>query len=161
MASNVNTPAFEQRTAMSPRTIVDARDIDRPFRALFHVAATCFVAGLVTDIVYARSPDFVWATFSVWLITIGLVVALVAAIVGLVDRVVHRRLGTLGSAWIYLLGIVLACVAEIFNAFVHSRDAYQSVVPEGVTLSAVTVLILLLTPIVGRSVYNTRIRKAA
>ncbi len=141
---------------------VDAalRDTDRPFRMIFSAAACCFVGALVTDIVYLRAPDFVWTTFSIWLITIGLLVAAVAAIVGLVLRIAHRRLGTLGSRWGYLIGIVAACVVEIFNAFVHSRDAYESVYPDGIALSAIAVVLLILTPIVGRAVANNRPRKA-
>jgi uncharacterized membrane protein len=36
-------------------------------------------------------------------------------------------------------------VLSIINAFVHSRDAYTSVVPTGLILSSVVVLILLVT----------------
>ncbi len=39
----------------------------------------------------------------------------------------------------------------MFNAFVHSRDAWESVVPTGLTLSVVAVLILLLIPVFERS----------
>ena len=124
-------------------------DVDRPFRMLGGMAATCFIGALVTDIVYARAPDMVWV--SVWAITIGLIVAAVATLTGLVDRAVHRRFGTLGTRWPYLLGFALVVVVEIFNAFVHSRDAYQAVVPEGITLSAVAVVLLVATLVVGRT----------
>ena len=36
-------------------------------------------------------------------------------------------------------------VLSIINVFVHSRDAYTSVVPTGLILSALVVLILLVT----------------
>ena len=39
----------------------------------------------------------------------------------------------------------MALVLAIVNAFVHSRDAYTSVVPTGLILSALVVLILLVT----------------
>jgi uncharacterized membrane protein len=45
----------------------------------------CFVGAFVTDLVYWRSMSFIWATFSVWLLTAGLIMAAAAAIVGLID----------------------------------------------------------------------------
>jgi len=33
----------------------------------------CFVGAFITDIVYWRSMSFIWETFSVWLLTAGLV----------------------------------------------------------------------------------------
>jgi uncharacterized membrane protein len=40
------------------------------------------------------------------------------------------------------LGYAIALVLSIFNAFVHSRDGYTSVVPTGLTLSAIVAIIL-------------------
>ena len=154
-----NDIGIDARAPLVDRRAVDPAETDRLFRSIITVAASCFIGALVTDIVYARAPDFVWVTFSVWLITVGLLVAAVAALVGLVDRIVHKRLGTLGSRWPYLVGIVAAVVVSIFNAFVHSRDAYQAVVPDGITLSAVAVLLLLLTPLAGRLLTPTRSRE--
>jgi uncharacterized membrane protein len=39
----------------------------------------------------------------------------------------------------------VALVISIFNALIHTRDAYTSVVPTGLILSAIVVLILLIT----------------
>ena len=52
----------------------------------------------------------------------------------------------------------LRLVLAIFNAFIHSRDAYTSVVPTGLILSALTVLILLVTGWMGwEMVYRHRV----
>jgi uncharacterized membrane protein len=51
----------------------------------------------------------------------------------------------LKPAWIHAVGNVVALLLCIVNAFVHSRDAYTSVVPTGLILSALVVLILLVT----------------
>jgi len=49
-------------------------------------------------------------------------------------------------------------IVEIFNIFVHSRDAYTSVVPAGLILSALAVLILLVTGWMGwEMVYRHRV----
>ena len=147
-------------STLTPPVVTRTEDADVPFKLFFGAAAACFVGGLVTDIVYARSPDMVWVTFSVWLITIGLILAAVAVIFGAIDRLVHHRFGALSSRWPYLLGFAAASVVEIFNAFVHSRDAYTAVVPDGIALSVVAVLILVLTSIGGRVYSRSRTRRS-
>jgi uncharacterized membrane protein len=42
-------------------------------------------------------------------------------------------------------GNVTALILSIFNCLIHTRDAYTSVVPSGLILSALVVLILLVT----------------
>ncbi len=149
MASTLNAPV-----------VIPVEDGDVPFKLVFGAAASCFVGALVTDIVYARNPDMVWVTFSVWLITIGLVLALVAVVLGAIDRLVHHRFGALTSRWPYVFGFAAASVVEIFNAFVHSRDAYVAVVPDGMTLSVVAVAILAVTAFAGRAYTRSRTRKS-
>jgi len=45
----------------------------------------CFVGVFLTDLVYWRTADMLWADFSTWLVTVGLIMACLAAIAGLVD----------------------------------------------------------------------------
>ncbi|CAN7374091.1 DUF2231 domain-containing protein [Phenylobacterium sp. LjRoot219] len=103
------------------------------------------VGALITDIVYWRTAEMQWANFSVWLITGGLLFAAVAAMAGLIDFFGDRRIRQLRPMWIHGIGNGVAVVLAIINAFVHSRDAYTSVVPTGLVLSALVVLILLVT----------------
>lgn len=118
----------------------------------------CFVGTLVTDIAYANTARMQWANFSVWLLTAGLVMAALAAIAGLIDVLGDRRIRKLRPAWIHAGGNALAVVLSIVNAFVHSRDAYTSVVPTGLVLSAVVVVILLVTGWMGWDmVYRHRV----
>lgn len=103
----------------------------------------------VTDLIYWRAPDAMWETFSVWLITAGLVMAVVAAIAGLIDFVGNRAIRSLKPAWLHVLGNVLALLLSLINAFVHSRDGYTAVVPTGLILSGLVVAILLFTGWMG------------
>lgn len=112
---------------------------------LVPVPIVCFVGTMVTDIVYAITKQMMWANFSAWLLVAGLVVAALAVIAGLVDFLGDGRIRSLGAAWIHGLGNALALVLAIINVLVHSRDAYTSVVPEGLILSILTVLILAVT----------------
>jgi len=125
------------------------------FRKVFGLAAACFVGGLVTDIVYVEVPDMQWSNFSMWLITAGLVVAAAAAVVGIVELLVTHPARWFGTGWALPVGAAAASIVSVFNAFVHSRDAYQSVVPTGLTLSVVVVLVLLLIPVFERGVRSS------
>lgn len=121
------------------------------FRLVFGLAAACFIAALVTDVVYLDVPNMQWSNFSVWLITGGLVVALIAALVGIGElAVTHPPRGWFGTSGALPVGAAIVSVIEVFNVFVHSRDAYQSVYPTGALLSAVAVVVLILIPLVER-----------
>lgn len=102
-----------------------------------------FVAALIFDIVYARTAVILWDKGAAWLITIGLLFAVIPRLINLVRVWFTERRRMLGADkldfWFNLVAIVLAVV----NAFVHSRDAY-AVVPAGVWLSACTVLLIAL-----------------
>lgn len=101
----------------------------------------CFMAALIFDAVYVRTGELLWDKGAAWLITIGLFFAIIPRLINLVRVWVTFRRASLATDkldfWLNLLGIF----AAIMNAFVHSRDAY-GVVPEGVLLSALTVLLL-------------------
>jgi len=118
----------------------------------------CFVGTLATDIAYAQTANMQWANMSAWLLTAGLIMSVFVAIAGAADFLGDRRIRMLRPAWIHGLGNVLALGLSIVNVFVHSRDAYTSVVPTGLILSAVVVLILIVTGWNGWSmVYRHRV----
>ena len=126
-------------TSYRPASATAAR---RPlFPALMSFPAACFIVTLITDVAYARSANMVWETFSVWLLTIGLIAAGVFVLVGLVQAFGQNRWPTMTLR----IGYAAALLLSLCNAFVHSRDGYTSVVPTGLTLSAIVVLILLVT----------------
>ena len=112
---------------------------------LVPVPIVCFVGTLVTDLAYWRTSEIQWANFSAWLLAVGLVVSVLVALTGIIDFLGERRIRALGAAWIHGLGNALVLVLSIINAFVHSRDGWNAVVPTGLILSAVVVLILLIT----------------
>lgn len=119
-----------------------ARVGDPLYAKLTPVPVGCFVGALITDVVYAVTADMLWADFSVWLVTAGLVVAALAVAAALVHLFVRRRAGGVQPSPIQATAYISALVMELINAFVHSRDAYTSVVPTGLALSALTVAVL-------------------
>jgi uncharacterized membrane protein len=134
--------------ADNPRST--ASILGHPLHAmLVPIPITCFVGTLITDLVYWKTATIMWANISAWLLVVGLVVSVFAALAGVIDFFGDRRIRELKPAWIHGLGNGLALILSIFNAFVHSRDAYTSVVPTGLMLSALVVLILLVTAWTG------------
>jgi uncharacterized membrane protein len=98
------------------------------------------MAALFTDYMYTSSSLMQWANFSVWLITGGLVLALIAAIFVLVDF----ALGRAGPIrWLNFGLVGAAAILSVVNVFVHTRDAWTSVVPTGITLSIIVTILLL------------------
>ena len=129
---------------MTPDTVHSrSRAASVVFDVLDPIPFGCFVGALVFDAVYADSAEILWVKGAAWLIAIGLLFAVVPRLIDLARVwVFERRLrvgGEVASFWLQLVAIV----AAIVNAFVHSRDAY-GVMPAGLWLSCVTVALLVL-----------------
>lgn len=118
----------------------------------------CFVGTLGSDIAYWATADMQWANFSAWLLFAGLITGGLAAIAGLIDFVSTSLIRRLPHAWFHMIGNLIVMLLALFNAFVHSRDAWTSVVPTGLVLSALTVLVMLFTGCLGWAmVYRYRV----
>ena len=114
-----------------------------------HVLASfpiaCFFTALLTDIAYARTADMMWADFSAWLLAIGMFFGILAGVMGIVSVIANRRIRSPRQAWPVALGSLVVLILGFFDNLVHSRDAWTSVVPAGVALSAITVIVMLVT----------------
>src|SRR5882672_7255485 len=101
--------------------------------------AALLAAAFATDFVYWRTLLFQWNNFSIWLLTGGLVLAALAGMILLLEAVL-QRVGRI--SWWRFIGFTVAALVSLLNAFVHSRDAYTAVVPEGLILSAIVTVVL-------------------
>jgi uncharacterized membrane protein len=119
---------------------------------LVSFSAAYFTGALVTDLVYWHVPDVLWERFSIWLITAGLIMAVLAVIAYVFDVASGRQIDE--PAWPRVVGYTIAALLSLINAFVHSRDGYTAVVPLGLTISALVVIVLLLTALVGMARSN-------
>lgn len=120
----------------------------RPLQTLLaSFASAYFIAALVTDFAYFKSANMLWANFSSWLLVAGLVTGGFAVLAAIVNAVRHR--GARRPALLMLLGLVVVWALSLLNAFIHSRDAWTSVVPGGIALSAVVTVILLVLGWIG------------
>ena len=108
------------------------------FNVLDPIPFGFFVGALIFDVIYAQTGNVFWMKNAAWLVTLGLVFAIVPQLINLgVVWFSKRRVRSSGQVlnfWLNVVGIV----AALINAFVHSRDAY-AVIPAGVWLSVLTV----------------------
>ena len=116
---------------------------------LIPIPIVCFVGALVTDIAYALTAEMMYADFSAWLLLVGIVFGVLAAIAGLIDFLGNRLIGQTAPAWPHLIGNLVVLILAFFNNLVHTRDAWTSVVPVGLILSIITVIILPVTGWLG------------
>jgi uncharacterized membrane protein len=128
MWGNIPTarPVFRARSPVHPRFV--------------GFGATLLIGAFATDVAYSGSDLFQWENFSAWLITAGLASAAAAAAALIFDAVRHR---VTKIDWPRFFGFSAAALLSVLNAFVHSRDAYTAVVPQGVILSGFVTAILL------------------
>lgn len=99
------------------------------------------VGALVTDIVYALSVEAFWAQASFWLIVAGVVMAGVAALLGLTDFATIRQARN-RTGWTHMILNIAATLISIFNLVLRLGDREMAVMPLGLALSAVVAGIL-------------------
>ncbi len=109
----------------------------------------CFCCALGTDALYALTADIMWSNFSDWLLAAGMAMGGIAAIGGIIDAIRYRHARTGRQILPLAIGSVVVLALGLLNNFVHSRDAWTSVVPEGLALSAITVLAIIITAVLG------------
>ncbi|MDB5459690.1 MAG: hypothetical protein JWO72_1431 [Caulobacteraceae bacterium] len=102
--------------------------------------AALLIAAFATDVIYCQTLLFQWNNFSIWLLLAGLIVAGLAGLALLLD-VARGRIEAM--AWGRFAGFTAAALLALLNAFVHSRDAYTAVAPDGLELSGLVTVILL------------------
>ena len=104
------------------------------------------IAAAFTDSMYSSNALMQWANFSTWLIAGGLVLALCAAIVLLIDYAIGRA-GPI--RWLDFALVGVAALLSLVNVFVHTRDGWTSVVPTGIMLSVIVAVLLLAAGVRG------------
>ena len=109
----------------------------------------CFVGAFVTDIVYSRTENLMWQYFSIWLITAGLVMGGLAALAGMIDYWGDKRVRAARAATPHMILNILVWLLSLLNAFVHSRDGWTAVVPQGLILSGVVTVLLMASAWLG------------
>ncbi len=117
-----------------------------------------FVSTLVCDIVYWATARGEWATAATWLLGAGIVMALLAAVVGLVDVFGDRRIRELNDVWWHAGGNVLVVLIELYNWSTRYAQGTSAIIPIGIILSLVAAIILVFNGWMGwEMVYRHRV----
>jgi uncharacterized membrane protein len=140
-----------------PRATVTV--VRRPIHSmLVPFPIVCFVGVFFTDLAYWKTLNVMWERFSIWLLVVGLIMAALAIVAGLIDFIFSRQARAVRPAWLHVIGTIVVLALSVLNAFVHSRDAYTAVVPQGIILSGIVFIILLITGWMGWGmVYHQRV----
>ena len=133
-------------TERSHTTVNHRRWLLHPF--LVSIGGSLLIAAFPSDIMYSQTSLMQWSNASEWLIAGGLVFALLAAVAFAGELAVRRGRRI---SWIDFVLLAVAAPLSLVNAFVHSRDAWTSVEPEGIWLSGVSALLLLIVGLRGWS----------
>jgi uncharacterized membrane protein len=117
-----------------------------------------FVGAFVCDIAFWQTANSFWAAASLWLLGAGLVMAALAAVVGLIDFLGEPRIQALTGAWWHAGGNVIAVVISLCNWYLRYTSGEAAIVPTGLILSLIVVCILLFTGWKGwELVYRRRV----
>lgn len=102
-----------------------------------------FLTGaLVTDVVYWLTNESFWAQASFWLIAAGLVMGLLAAVLGLIDFLTIERVRAHSAGWIHAGGNAAAMLLAFVSLLLRLGEPEAAVLPWGVILSAITAVLL-------------------
>lgn len=95
-----------------------------------------------SDFGYYFTKDDFWAKASVWLVGLGLITAIAAAITGMSDflRIKRVRKRTAGWAHMYINVAILALTAA--NYLLRLGDPAKAILPTGIILSSLTAVLL-------------------
>ena len=114
----------------------------------------CFTLTLFTDLAYWQTSNLMWQHFSAWLLFAGLVIGVLAALAGMIDVITNARIRAIPTIWVHVIGNICVLILAFVNSLVHAGDGWTGVVPWGLTLSAVTVALMLVTAWLGASLVH-------
>ncbi len=117
-----------------------------------------FVSTFVADIIFWQTNSQAWANATVWLLGAGLIMAALAAVMGLIDVLGDIQIRNLNAAWLHAGGNVVVVVIELYNWYSRYTVGSSAIIPTGLVLSLIVVLILLFTGWKGwEMVYRHRV----
>lgn len=123
----------DYRDSGIPSTAAIAGHPLHPLLVTFPVAL--LVCALGTDIGFFLTRNLFWADASLWLIGIGLLTAILAAITGILDFVKIKRVRQRQAGWFHLGGNVVVLLATIVNLSLRWNDPVGGLLPYGLALS--------------------------
>ena len=104
-----------------------------------------FVAVFVLDVAFWRTHNDYWPGVAFWLLGAGIVMALLAAVAGLIDFAGERRIRNLRAVYWHAGGNVLVVLLQIWSWWSRFCEGPAAVLPKGLAISLIVTGILLFT----------------
>ena len=108
-----------------------------------------FIAAFVSDIAYLSSANAGWATASLWLLGVGLIMAALAAVTGVIEVAGEPRIREYRAVWYHAGGNVLAVLIELYNWYSRYSAGGTTVTSTQFVLSLIAVVLLAFTGWMG------------
>jgi uncharacterized membrane protein len=121
----------------------------------------CFILTLLNDIAYWRTANLQWQNFAEWLLFAGLVVGGFVLLVEIIGLLLRPRIRAEGPGWLHALGLLIVLALGFINSLVHARDGWTAVVPQGLILSVLMVVVMMITGWIGHATVLRRSAKVA
>ncbi|MGL5832613.1 MAG: DUF2231 domain-containing protein [Waterburya sp.] len=111
-----------------------------PILVIFPVAFLSAAAG--SDIGYWLTEDFFWARASTWLIGLGGLSGIMAALVGIADFVRVRKVRQRTAGWAHMSINIIVLVMTFINFGLRLDDPQTAILPTGIALSLIVATLL-------------------
>lgn len=136
-----------------------AKIFGHPFHPMLVPFPIAFFAGtLAADLMYASTLDTFWYRATLWLLGAGIVMALLAAVAGLIDLLGDVAIRALTIVWWHFIGNLTLVLVEAFNWYRRFTLGPDAILNTGLTLSIIAVAIMLVTGWLGwEMVYRRRV----
>jgi uncharacterized membrane protein len=138
-------------TPAKPR--ITATIFGRPLHPLLRpFAVGYFLTACAADLVYTQASIFVqhsvpeFVAITEWLLGAGLVMAVLAAAVALIDLLGERQFRRLPDLRMYAAGSALVMALEVYNFYLRQAVGANAITPTGLVLSLAAAAVLLATP---------------
>ncbi len=105
----------------------------------------CLVLAFATDIGFVSTGDGAWTQASTWLLGVGVVTGLLAAIFGVIDFVSIKAAREHHAGWVHAAGNVVVMLIALVNWLMRLDDPVSAAWPLGTILSGATALLLVVT----------------
>jgi uncharacterized membrane protein len=127
-----------------------------PMLVSFPIAFFTFT--LISDVIYSQTVNPFWAMASHWLLVAGLLMAALAALMGIIDFLGEPRIRAMADAWTHAAANVTAVLLSAYNLYLRYPDPVINLMPTGLAISFIVVLLLLFSGWKGGNmVYRYRV----
>ena len=135
------------RRSNTPDPASTAKVAGHPIHPMLIYFPIAFLVGtFLSDVAYWVDGDPGFAKAAVWLLGLGVVTALLAAVAGFADFLGDGRIRRIGDAWQHMIGNLVAVALAVASLIIRlEAGAEAAAIPVGLLLSTAVVVILVFT----------------